>query len=154
MKMEIKKLSGDVIYSAEANTVAALLALAIKDGISLYGANLRGAKLEDANLEDANLRDANLEGANKIETGESWETYLAETVPALLVAGGKHLSDILTAKVWDCHSWENCPMATAFDVHSVADIPVLLRPRAEQFIRYFDAKLIPMEMVGKQEVKA
>ena len=219
MKLEIKNIFGDVLYSAEATTISECLCLAVKDGANLfranlvganldganldganldganlvganldganlvganlfranldgahldganlrganlYGANLRGANLDGANLvgaslDGANLRGANLRGANldgdtTIETGEAWKKYLEEVVPALLTAGGRALTDVLTPQHWDCHSWDNCPMAAAFQTDGIQGVPILLKPRAEQFIRYFDAKLIPLDAVGK-----
>jgi hypothetical protein len=96
-----------------------------------------------ANLEGANLRGANLEGAKdlRLPTGETWEEYLTETVPALLTAGGKALESF--APHWTCHTWDNCPIAHAFDVHRVEDVPILFRPRAQQFIEFYDAQQIP-----------
>ena len=41
-------------------------------------------------------------------------------------------------------------MAAAFATQKISGVPLLLKPRAEQFIRYFDAKLIPLEAVGKK----
>lgn len=92
--------------------------------------------------ERANLGGANLRGANL--GNYSWETYLSEVVPALLTAGGKALADVANATVWECHTWTNCPMAAAFDVHDLSNIPALYRNEAETFIRFFDAKLIPL----------
>lgn len=60
----------------------------------------------------------------------------------------------------DAHEWTKCICcpttlylpkgatfgtngAIAFGVHDANEIPVLHRPRSEQFIRYFDAGLIP-----------
>jgi hypothetical protein len=116
---------------------------------SLVGANLRSASLVGANLRSASLVGANLEGASRIETGETWTEYLEQVIPALLTAGGKALADVVTRKVWDCHSWSNCPMHAAFDAEGMVGVPILLRPRAEQFIRYFDARLIPLEAILK-----
>ena len=68
--IEIKnRWNGSVIFTAEAATVAAALALAIASGANLreadlYGANLYGANLYGANLREADLRGANLYGAN------------------------------------------------------------------------------------------
>ena len=101
----------------------------------------RRAYLARAYLAGADLAGADLAGAT-IETGEKWEQYLREVVPELLKAGGKPLASF--AEAWDCHSWTNCPMAHAFDTHDLSGVPILLRPRAEQFIRYFDSKLIPL----------
>ena len=69
MLIEIKNISGNVIYSSEAVSLAACLENAVKDGANLRGANLdgaylRGANLRGANLDGANLRGANLRGAN------------------------------------------------------------------------------------------
>jgi hypothetical protein len=121
----------------------------------LRSANLSRADLSDANLHYANLRGADLGCANNIgkaiglrlPTGETWMEYITKTVPALLTAGGKKLEDVANEDHWYCHSWENCPMAAAFSVHSVADIPILLRPRADQFIGFFDAQMIPLAAV-------
>ena len=119
------------------------------EGAYLYGANLEGANLKGANLKGANLKGANLKGDTTIETGETWNQYLVEVLPALLTAGGRPISDVLMLQHWTCHSWENCPIAAAFQADGLSGVPMLLRPRAEQFIRFFDAKLIPLEVVGK-----
>ena len=112
----------------------------------LSGANLRGANLSGANLSDANLSDANLSGAYLsgayLPTGEKWETYLAEVLPKLLVAGGKTVEQVMATGAWQCHQWDNCPMHAAFDIDSSADGPALLRPRIAQFVQLFDAQLI------------
>ena len=96
----------------------------------LVRANLAGANLDGARLVRANL-----------DTGELWEEYLTQTVPALLIAGGQPLEACIDH--WQCDSWDNCPMAWAFQVGSIEDVPLLYRPRARQFIQLFDAKLIP-----------
>ena len=67
--------------------------------------------------------------------------YVKETMPALLVAGGKTLAEVAAA--WDCHSWDNCPMAMAFSCHHIEEVPILFRPRVAQFVQLFDAKLLP-----------
>lgn len=69
-----------------------------------------------------------------------------QTMPALLVAGGKDLSSF--EEHWTCHDWSNCPMAHAFSCGGIAGVPILLRPRAEQFVKFFDAKLIPWSVVA------
>jgi hypothetical protein len=104
---------------------------------NLRDANLRGANLRDANLRDANLRGADLRGAT-LPTGETWEVYCAEVVPALLIAGGS----AVTPDAWQCHNWSNCLMACAFGAKGLQDVPVLFRPRAEQLIQFFDAGLL------------
>jgi len=135
-------------YLQGANLQGADLRDAYLRGADLRDAYLRDAYLQGADLQGANLQGANLRGADlrdaknlRLPTGETWEQYLAETVPALLTAAGKSLESYKAA--WECHSWDNCPMAHAFDVHTLEDVPLLLRPRAEQFVQLFDAKQIP-----------
>ena len=117
----------------------------------LSEADLRGADLRDANLRGADLRRADLRRANLREvilpTGERWETYLSEVVPAYLTAGGKSLQEIVASGAWVCHSWSNCPTHAAFGADGLEGVPVLLRPRAEQFIQFFDAGLLPVPVV-------
>ena len=108
---------------------------------NLIHADLSGANLIGANLIGANLIGANLSGAN-LPPGYKWERYLAEVVPALLTAGGKTLEEVVGAS-WECHSWTNCPMAVAFGVQSLEDIPLLYRREAEFFVQVFDARLVP-----------
>ena len=138
------------------------------EGASLINANLINAKLRDASFEgadlrDANLRDAYLEGANlgnanlegaylrgvRLPTGETLTEYIEQVVPTLCTAGGKTLEEVAAA--WDCHSWENCPMAVAFGVHRIDDVPIRYRPRVEQFVQLFDADQIPKPIAGHQE---
>ena len=120
-------------------------------GADLRGADLRSANLSDANLSGAdlytaNLRSADLRGAN-LSDAEKWEQYLTEVVPALLTAGGKSLLEILESGAWKCNSWENCPMHVAFGANNLQQVPVLFRPRAQEFIQFFDADLIPESVV-------
>ena len=155
MKLQIKTTFGVVRYEAEAGSIGELLALAIKDGANLGGANLRGANLDGAYLDGAYLRGADLGGAylggaTVIETGETWAEYISTVVPALLIAGGRALVEVATPEHWHCHSWSNCPMAAAFRSTGLDGVPILLRPRAEQFIRYFDAKLLPLDLFTKE----
>jgi hypothetical protein len=139
-------LYGASLYGADltrANLGGANLTRADLTRANLYGANLYGANLTRASLYGADLTRANLTRATLPE-GITWEQYLAEVVPALLAAGGKAVADVLAAGAWDCHQWTNCPMAVAFGVDSLAGVPILLRPRANEFVRFFDARLIPM----------
>src|SRR5882757_2856144 len=163
MKFELKnRWSGEVQVTAEIECAedaefSLKVGLAVKWAVE-HKANLRSANLSSANLSSANLSSADLSYANlsyanlddstPIDTGETWKEYKEQTVPALLIAGGKALRDVIEQS-WDCHSWENCPMAVAFDVHKVEDVPILYRPRAEQFIRYFDAKMLKKEEILK-----
>ncbi|MGH7473694.1 MAG: hypothetical protein ACREJW_07095, partial [Candidatus Methylomirabilales bacterium] len=76
------------------------------------------------------------------------EEYLQLVVPALLVAGGRPLSEVATKEHWQCHTWTNCPMAAAFLVTSLQDIPLLHRARVEQFTQLFDAGLVPLPKIA------
>ena len=147
---------GKTLHEVEAVDLKSVVTELVSSGADLgdadlRGANLRGANLRGANLGDADLRGANLGGAHlrgahlgggtRLSTGETWTEYLTEVVPALLTAGGKALDSF--GPHFDCHSWDNRPMAYAFDAKSLTEVPILLRPRAEQFIYFFDAKQIP-----------
>ncbi len=140
-------------FWSEADLSTAILRGAIMRGAILSGADLRGADLSEADLSAAILRGADLSEANLseavLDTGETLDEYVKDVLPALLTAGGKPLADIANSQHWDCHDWTNCPMAAAFGVSTESAIPALYRPRARQFIQLFDAKLIPLEVVGK-----
>ena len=144
--IEIKcRFSGKVLFTHEGDSLKVAVEAAVKAKATLDGATLYGATLDGANLSRAKIH-----SSTRMETGETWETYLKETLPALMQAGGKSVSDVL--KGWDCHAWENCPMSIAFDIHGTADlegIALLLKPRIDQFVRYFDAKLIPCPVAPK-----
>lgn len=45
-------------------------------------------------------------------------------------------------------------MAHAFGAHNLSGVPVLLRPRAEQFIQFFDAKLIPWPLPTRESFES
>jgi uncharacterized protein YjbI with pentapeptide repeats len=127
--------------SETADSVGAALLEALKTRANLTHADLTGADLTHANLTDANLKRATM------PHGETWEQYLSEVVPALLVAGGKDLSEVACTEHWDCHDWDNCPMAVAFGITNDSEGPRLLQPRIREFVRLFDANLIPMSTV-------
>ena len=120
--MEIRDVENKILYSDESLTISETLENAVKARADLTGANLTRALLP---------------------TSESWEDYLAEVVPALLTAGGKTLAEVATPEHWNYHTWDNCPMAAAFCCNQMDAVPALYRPRAEQFIQFFDAGLIP-----------
>ncbi|HET7321206.1 MAG TPA: pentapeptide repeat-containing protein [Longimicrobiaceae bacterium] len=101
----------------------------------LRGADLRGAVLSGAVLSDTTT----------LPDGASWRRYLEETLPALLDAGGKTLESYRDH--WECHDWSNCPIAHGFGARGLTDVPLLLRPRANDFIQLYDAKLIPWAAV-------
>jgi hypothetical protein len=110
---------------------------------NLFRANLSGADLSGADLSGANLSGAKIEEVSVMPYGGTWLSYLDEVVPSLLTSGGKSLADVATEEHWSCHSWENCPMAAAFDANSEEETPLLLRSRVREFVQLFDAKLIP-----------
>ena len=97
-----------------------------------------------ANLDGANLRGASLDDRTVLSDGVTWRQYLDEIVPALLVAGGRALADVANAEVWNCHSWENCPMHAAFGAERLSGVPALHRWQAARFVQFFDAGLIPL----------
>ncbi len=151
-KAETVKDAIHAALAAGADLGGADLGEADLGGADLGGADLRGANLGGANLRGANLVGANLRGANlgraenvRLPTGETLNEYFAETVPALLTAGGKSLESF--KEHWECHSWDNCPIAHAFDVNELRSVPLLLRPRADQFVMLFDAKQIPWDVI-------
>jgi uncharacterized protein YjbI with pentapeptide repeats len=129
-------------------------------GANLGGADLRDAYLGDADLGGANLRGANLGGADlggakfsegtTMPGGETWKQYLGEVVPALLTAGGRAIDQVANAEHWNCHEWNNCPMAAAYGITSDSEGPILLRPRIREFVNLFDAGLISLEAVRPQ----
>ncbi len=149
--LKITNLSGATLWEGPAQTTkeaveAALAARANLTWAYLTRANLTWAYLTRANLTGANLTRADLTGANltgatRLPTGETWGEYVDQVVPALLTAGGKSLGSC--REHWECHTWENCPMAWAFDCSGLEGVPLLLRQRAEQFVQLFDAGLIP-----------
>jgi hypothetical protein len=148
-------LSGASLDGASLNYArldGASLNYARLNGASLKGAMLDGANLDRASLDYAILNRASLDYATRLQAGETWEEYLLEVVPALLQAGGKSLDSFKNH--WDCHSWDNCPMAHAFDVHSEAEAPILLWPRVRQFVQLFDAKLIPGSVLDEKDPSA
>jgi len=133
VKIEIKhKYSQAILFSIEIGSLKLAVEAAVRSGAYLRGAYLDGADLDGAYLDDD----------TRIETGETWKEYKEQVVPALLTAGGKTLQEVVE-KGWNCHSWQNCPMAEAFSTHDLSGVPILLRPRAEQFIKFFDSNLLP-----------
>jgi hypothetical protein len=64
MRIEIKNISGAIIYSGEFESVKHAIEQAVVDGANLLGADLREADLREANLLGADLREADLRRAN------------------------------------------------------------------------------------------
>ena len=65
-KIQIKTITGDLLFEFEDedNSIRHTVEEAVRQNISLSGADLRGTNLANANLANANLRDANLANAN------------------------------------------------------------------------------------------
>ena len=69
---EIKhRYTGAVIYSCEAETLKECAERAVKEKVSLRGADLRGADMREANMSGADLRGADLRGADMREANMS-----------------------------------------------------------------------------------
>ncbi len=148
-------LTGAVLTGAD--LTGAVLTRADLTRADLRSAVLTGAVLTCAVLTGADLRSAVLTGADLtravltravLPAGYRWEAYLAEVVPALLMAGGKPLADVLAALKarggWAaCHQWSNCPLHEAFGADGLDGVPPLYRWEAAQFVQLFDAGLIP-----------
>ena len=180
--MKILSITGAVLFESKDDTMKITMEAAVHAGASLDGANLVGASLDGASLVGASLVGANLGGASlvraslvganlggaslfranldgaslgdstRLDTGETWKEYLTQTLPTLLTAGGKTLASF--TEHWVCHTWDNCPMAHAFDTKNINGIPILLRPRADQFINLFDSKMIPWPLPVVEAVEA
>lgn len=120
MKFEIKSwLDGGILFEGEFGSLKPCVESAVRAGKSLDRARLDGAK---------NLR---------MPSGETWEEYVTQTVPALLTAGGKALDEVANEEHWDCHDWDNCPIKTAFDAKDIQDVPPLYRQQASLFVSRF-----------------
>ena len=94
--------------------------------VNLRGADLRGADLSGADLRGAELHGAKFSDDTVLPTGERYDAYLAEVLPALLNECDTTVPECVAA--WDCDGAQG------------VDIP---RHRVEQFIQLFDAGLIP-----------
>ena len=116
--------------------------LAEVPGDTLAGGNLAWMNLRGADLWDADLRGADLSDDTVMPGGETWRVYREVVVYDLLRAGGRTVREIAEAGAWDCHAWENCPMAVAFGVHGPDDVPALYAPRVKEFVALFDADLL------------
>jgi len=142
MRFEVRnRFTGDVQFTAEIEAddgtpfsikIGRAVQWAYKSGANLRGADLRGAK----NLGDFTMAD-----------GLKFSTYLNEVVPALLTAGGKTIQEIVASGAWECHSWDNCPMAVAFSIKNQDEAPLLYRDRVREFVQLYDSGLIPCPVV-------
>jgi hypothetical protein len=144
--LRLADLSSADLSSADLSSAS--LSSANLSSANLSSANLSSADLSSADLSLADLSSADLSSAKNVgdmilNTGEKFSDYLKTVVPALLTGGGKTIQQIVESKAWECHSWENCPMATAFGVHQESECPLLLQPRVRQFVQLYDAGLIP-----------
>jgi uncharacterized protein YjbI with pentapeptide repeats len=124
-------------------------------GADLTDADLTDADLTDADLTDADLRYAYLSGADltgaDLTGADLTNAYLkgvvlpnGKTLPeyknwlpsGLLTQGGKPLDLVLAA--FKNHTWTNCPMAVAFGVTRLEEVPECHRKEASLFIALFD----------------
>ena len=64
MKIQIKSIAGSILFEGDFSCIADAVKSAIKDHVSLCGADLRNVNLFGANLRNADLRNADLRGAN------------------------------------------------------------------------------------------
>lgn len=135
----------------KANLHAAWLRGANLRDAYLRGANLSGAYLGGANLSGAYLRGANLADSTTMPGGETWKEYLSSVVPSLLTAGGKTVAEVVATGAWSCHQWDNCPMHAALGINGESEAPAMLRPRVAEFVKLFDAGLIPVPAVEAKE---
>ena len=62
--MEIRNKNDDVVFKDDGATVKETVETAVKEGVSLEGADLYVAELDGANLRGADLTNADLSGAN------------------------------------------------------------------------------------------
>jgi len=129
MKIEIKNVKGEVIFSheCEENTATKTVEAALKLSINLNGANLRyanlsGADLSGANLSDANLRHADLSDANLggADLGDADLGYANLSDANLCGANlsyanlcGANLSDVLFSEMTSFFSMQ-CPEEGSF----------------------------------------
>lgn len=111
---------------------------------SFVKTNLQGANLIDSDFHRAymgfqNRLFPNITGAI-LEKDLTFEQYLVN-LPKFLTVTGKKLDEVCA--VWNCHEWKNCPMAIAFNVKKINNIPKKYQREAERFVMFFDAGLIP-----------
>ena len=118
-------------------------------GAYLRDADLWGAKLQGAYLQGADLRDADLRGAY-LRGEETIESY-AQTLSALLTAGGRSIETMRKSLAVQCHDWTNCPMAYAFTVSSLDEIPAEWRDQASRFVSLYDRGLIRLDIPQIEE---
>lgn len=76
----------------------------------------------------------------------TWKEFLNIVVPFLLQSG-KPLKEVMRKKVWECHSWDNCPMHAVFGASIPDKIPPQFRQIAREFIALYDGGMITREMV-------
>lgn len=124
-------------------------------GASFEGADFRGADLRGCDFRKANLQHAEFNRQTKVKgiklagsnlTGEPWEEYIHEFLPEFLQSEGVKLS--ITAESWNCHGWDHCPIATAFNIHDPDDAPEDKIERVDQFVILYDLGLIPKPRVA------
>jgi hypothetical protein len=128
------------IYLSRANLSGAYLSVADLSWANLSKADLFYANLSGANLSNADLTRADLTGTI-LPNGMTLPEYLAWLPSGLLTQGGKTLEEV--AASWGNHTWTDCPMATAFSVGSLREIPECHQQGAALFIALFDGGHLP-----------
>jgi hypothetical protein len=78
------------------------------------------------------------------------EKFVATDLTPLLAAGNR-LQEALKPEHWECHEWQNCPMAAAFGVRNLEQVPAEWREKAEFFVGQFDCGLIRLEMAVQKQ---
>jgi hypothetical protein len=146
-------VSGDTLQGADlsqANLSWANLSGANLSETNLTRANLSRAYLSEADLSWANLSKANLTCADLtradltgtiLPNGMTLPQYIEWLPSGLLTQGGKTLEEV--AASWGNHTWTDCPMATAFSVGSLQEIPECHRQGAALFIALYDGEHLP-----------
>lgn len=128
-------------------------------GANLSGSHFMLADLSGANLERsaywyADMRLATLSDETVLPNGITYGEFVHDVVPVLLTAGGRSIEELTTPDIWttDHRTWgaqikwrrDNCiPIATAFGVDEVSEIPALYRPMSRLFIYLFNNEQIP-----------
>src|SRR5580698_3240712 len=77
---------------------------------------------------------------------ERVQKFVTDDLVPLLAAGGR-LEEAMKPEHWACHKWQKCPMAAAFGVTRLENVPDKWKEKAEFFVRQFDCGLIRREMV-------
>lgn len=135
--------------------------------VNLQKTLLQEAVFQGSELVRCDLSDADMSGAlfdfqlslhgkhNRISnltvlpSGVTWGEYLDQVLPYLLQSGRVPLVEVMKKEIWECHSWENCPMRVLFGVAYETDVPPQLRNLAREFINLYDGRLLTYGLAMK-----